>query len=137
MFDDLAFFVKVSIEGPVFVASTCWHKYRRHPDSFTSRVVRAGRYQASWTAFVEWLALYVWEHGIRRGEVWRLLRRELGPYPHPALYPAIRPAWRLAVKGKKTIRLAAGKIAAAWRRHAGAGPAVSLGTLADHGEMHR
>src|SRR5918998_4447503 len=41
-YEDMAFYAKVSLKAPVFVAGGCWDRYRIHSDSFWTRAREAG-----------------------------------------------------------------------------------------------
>jgi glycosyltransferase involved in cell wall biosynthesis len=118
MFEDQVFYAKVCLEAPVFVSSECLYRYRRHPRSCTSVVENSGQYDSAWRTFLEWLAAYLWRHGVRHSDVcvnpdesarlsriqcppdplldlWAIVEETLGPYRGPAIYQLATLARRL------------------------------------------
>jgi glycosyltransferase involved in cell wall biosynthesis len=103
IFEDQVLFAKLCLSSPVYVASDCWHRYRRHPDSVCATVWRTGQYHAAWLTFLAWLAGYLWRRRVRDGDVWTVLRRELGPYPHPVVYRLTARARRLVPRAGRAV----------------------------------
>lgn len=85
MYEDQAFFAKVYLKAPVFVASECWDKYRRHPNSCYSLAKNTGKFHVARLFFLNWLEKYLSEQGIKDAEVWQALQKALWPYRHPFL----------------------------------------------------
>jgi len=86
LFEDQAFFAKVCLRTPVFIAHECWDSYRQHADSCVTVVKRAGQYHTVRQFFLGWLELYLSEQGFSDTEVWQVLQTELWPYRHPTLW---------------------------------------------------
>ncbi|MUL38742.1 glycosyltransferase [Gloeocapsopsis dulcis] len=86
MYEDQAFLTKVYLKESVFVASECWDRYRLHPDSCSSMVTKAGQYHSVRLVFLNWLAKYLSEQGVKDNKIWQALRKALWPYRHPRLY---------------------------------------------------
>lgn len=86
MYEDQVFYAKICLRAPVFVAKECWYKYRVHPESHCRVAIAEGRYYASRHTFLGWLEGYLAERGLKGGEVWRALQRQLFPYRHPRLH---------------------------------------------------
>lgn len=74
MYEDQAFFAKVCLAAPVFVAGECWYKWRKHADSCCAEALRDGRYVAARRKFLHWLEAYMLERKIEDGEVWAALQ---------------------------------------------------------------
>jgi glycosyltransferase involved in cell wall biosynthesis len=74
MYEDQAFLAKVYLKELVFVASECWDRYRRHPEQCVVVVRREGQHHAAQLFFLNWLAEYLYEQGIREIEVWKRLQ---------------------------------------------------------------
>jgi glycosyltransferase involved in cell wall biosynthesis len=89
-YEDQAFLAKVYLHTPVFVAGTCWDKYRCHELSCTGRARRNGVEYRSRGLYLEWLQRYLRHQGIRDAEIWRGVRRLTWPYRHPVLAGARR-----------------------------------------------
>lgn len=92
MYEDQAFFVKLYLKAPVFVAGECWDsKYRQHLDKWCSVAMDTGEWHSSRPnparlTFLTWLAKYLSQKGVKDTEVWEALQRALWPYRHPNLY---------------------------------------------------
>jgi glycosyltransferase involved in cell wall biosynthesis len=86
LFEDQAFLSKVYLTCPVFVAGTCWDKYRQHPDSCVSVVKKSGRKYTAGLYYLRWLSDYLATHGIDNPEIWQALRRKRRRYRLPRLY---------------------------------------------------
>jgi len=78
MYEDQAFLSKAYLKEPVFVASEseCWVKYRQHPDSCFAVMKRTGQSHSARLFFLNWLAEYLSEQGVKDKEVWKLLREQ-------------------------------------------------------------
>ena len=79
MFEDFVFCTKLCLEFPVFVASQCWYRWRRHPDSCVTVALRTGQYNSAWLAYLNWLEAYLLRQQIEEPEVWAALHKELCP----------------------------------------------------------
>ena len=99
-YGDQAFYVKVCLEEPVYVAAGCWDMYRQHPESVTTAMSRdeARRWR---TLFLEWVDSYVRSRGASNSEIDAAVRRELWNLRHPA-------AARVLRLGRKLTRRAYG-----------------------------
>jgi glycosyltransferase involved in cell wall biosynthesis len=85
LYEDQAFFAKVHLKESVYVASECWDRYRKHPDSCVAVVRQAGQADSVRLFFLNWLEKYLSEQGIKDTEVWQALQKALWPYHHPLL----------------------------------------------------
>lgn len=85
MYEDQAFLAKVYLQVPVFVASSCWDRYRLHEGSCVATSNRAGTYHAIRRSFLLWLERYLAKEGVRDAQIWKALDRATWPYRHPAL----------------------------------------------------
>jgi glycosyltransferase involved in cell wall biosynthesis len=92
MYEDQVFYAKVCLKAAIFVASECWDRYRLHPDSACAVAQKTGRYYDARPAFLTWLEEYLSVQGIKDGEVWQSLQKELWPYRHPTLSRVLRHA---------------------------------------------
>jgi glycosyltransferase involved in cell wall biosynthesis len=91
-YEDQAFIAKVCLKWPVFASSRCWYRYRQHSDSCVSVSQRMGESRAARLLFLNWLAAYLLEQGIRHPSVWQALWYELWRWSHPSQYRV----WRRA-----------------------------------------
>jgi len=110
IYEDQAFYAKIALRVPVFVANACWHRYRQHPEASTARVAKAGGYRDARLFYLSWLARYLSEQGVTDAAIWKAVRRERLRLRVPDLGPVWRHGWRLAEH-------AAGLLAPANGRH--------------------
>ncbi|MDP2660390.1 MAG: methyltransferase domain-containing protein, partial [Dehalococcoidia bacterium] len=110
MYEDQAFYAKVCLEAPVFVADEVWYKYRQHPDASVSVAVSTGQYRPARLAFLEWLAGYLSERGNDDREVLAAVQKELEPYRHPIPYYLAKVARHPLRYAKRLLRLAAWRV---------------------------
>jgi len=74
MYEDQAFLAKVYLRAPVFVASQCWDRYRRHPNSCVSAAAVAGRKYSAGLIYLRWLGRYLRSEGITDPDLWKALK---------------------------------------------------------------
>jgi hypothetical protein len=77
MYEDQAFYAKISLVTPVFVSTQCWDKYRQHSASMCAVSDRQGQTLTARIAYLEWLEDYLVEKAIDDPEIWQALKREL------------------------------------------------------------
>jgi SAM-dependent methyltransferase len=58
LYEDQVFCAKLCLDSSVYVAGTCWYRYRQHPDSACSRATPQES-AAARARFLEWLDTYV------------------------------------------------------------------------------
>jgi SAM-dependent methyltransferase len=83
--EDQAFFAKMLVAAPVYVADRIWDKYRIHPDSSCAKTERAGDLLDARLAYLDWLEQYLRDRGLASGEVWRALRTDRWRCRNPRL----------------------------------------------------
>jgi glycosyltransferase involved in cell wall biosynthesis len=76
LYDDQTFLAKVYLNVPVYVANTCWDRYRQHPDQCVAVVHEAGQYHTVRLAFLQWLAEYYYAQGVSDPEIWKVLQEK-------------------------------------------------------------
>ena len=86
MFEDQAFFAKVCLDAPIFVADACWARYRQHPESCCAVAERTGTDSTARLPLLRWMNDYFTTRRVADQRVWKALRRELWPYQHPTLH---------------------------------------------------
>jgi glycosyltransferase involved in cell wall biosynthesis len=86
LFEDQAFLTKVYLSTPVYVASTCWDRYRQHPESCCARAKAGGSQPALRRDFLLWMESYLRAEGLEGSPVWRALQHALLEYRRPARY---------------------------------------------------
>jgi glycosyltransferase involved in cell wall biosynthesis len=85
--EDLAFYTKLELKYPVFVASEYWIKYRQHQDSVTANSkTGSGWYEAVGTIFFEWADNYLIEQDLKDTEGWKILQRVKSHHNPPFPY---------------------------------------------------
>ena len=89
LYTDQAFYAKMFLAAPVYVAGRVWDRYRIHPDSSCSVAEREGRMRAARRAWLEWVAVYLAERGLAHGRLWRSLRMELWLDDHPRFHDGV------------------------------------------------
>ena len=95
LFEDQVFFVKVYLKVPVFVTSEWWDRYRQHPDSCCSVATSIGKINhlkpnPARLVFLNWMAEYLSQEGIKDTQVWKGMQKSLWPYRHPVLYQLLQ-----------------------------------------------
>jgi glycosyltransferase involved in cell wall biosynthesis len=84
MYEDQAFFAKLQLKAPIYVAGACWAKYRQHGASCSARAEQSSDYYATRRPFLTWLANYLVAKGISTESLmWRALEQELWRADHP------------------------------------------------------
>ena len=73
--EDQAFYAKMLVAAPVYVANRVWDKYRIHPDSLSAVAKRTGEELEARLAYLDWLERYLSDRGLADGPLWRALRR--------------------------------------------------------------
>lgn len=87
MYEDQAFFVKVHLHVPVFVANECWAKYRQHNGSHSVLSNQTANYYSVRLPFLQWATDYLESEGVSRDSaVGQVLRAELWACHHPILH---------------------------------------------------
>ncbi len=84
MYEDQAFFSKVLLQAPVFVANECWAKYRQHPESCSSQS-ETQQYYATRRPFLNWLGNYLSEQNVQNRQVWKAFQWEKWQCDRPLL----------------------------------------------------
>jgi glycosyltransferase involved in cell wall biosynthesis len=77
LYDDQAFYAKVSLLTPVYVSTQCWDKYRQHSSSMCAISERQGQSGAARLNYLIWLERYLIEEAIDDPHVWQSLKREM------------------------------------------------------------
>lgn len=104
LYEDQAFFAKVCLAAPVFVASECWARYRQHPDSNCSIAQQTGQEYTTRLTFLNWLTAYLSTQRVKSLQAWLALYKALLPYHYPTLH---RLAGRIYQVGRRGGRLLA------------------------------
>lgn len=76
MYDDQVFFCKLGLKYPVYVTRQWSYRYRRHQDSIVWVTNYAGEKLHYRRLFLNWLAGYLSEQGVRDPRIWKPLKEE-------------------------------------------------------------
>jgi hypothetical protein len=100
MYEDQAFFAKMYLKATVFVENECWDRYRQHPEASCAVAQQTGQFHRfkanpAQLNFLNWLAEYLSQQGVKDAEVWQALEKGLWPYHHPQLYSLLYPFQRI------------------------------------------
>ena len=140
--EDQAFFAKMLVAAPVYVATQVWDRYRIHPDSACAVAERKGGVIEARLAYLDWLERYLKERGLARGEV---RAGELQADRWRCRHPRVARAWPASAgagpdtrarsrrpAGNNSQTAAPGDPSAGWRTGSGIcdGPDRSAGTSA-------
>ncbi len=85
MYDDQVFYCKLGLRYPVYAASECTYRYRRHEDSLVWVTNTKEQKLLHRRKFLAWLEAYLNSEGIEDRRVWKPLKRELWKCKHPRL----------------------------------------------------
>jgi len=108
MYEDQAFCAKLCLAHPVVTTAACVYRYRQHPASSSSAADRSGQNDFGRGPFLDWLAGYLDEQGVRGGPVREALRRERWWSEHPRLNQLARRVRRFARSLSRRLERAAG-----------------------------
>ena len=91
MYEDQAFFFKVFLKSPVFVAGECLDRYRQHPDSCVSIAMENGQYHPEMPNiahlnFLNWMKEYLSKEGVDNPAIRILLKKKFLRYRYPNLF---------------------------------------------------
>lgn len=100
MYEDQAFFAKMYLKASVFVETNYWDRYRQHPEASCVVAQNTGQFHPAKAnpahlAFLNWMAEYLTQEGVKNAEVWQALEQGLWPYQHPKLYSLLYPLKRI------------------------------------------
>lgn len=104
LYEDQAFFAKLYLRYPVFVAEACWDQYRLHPGSCGAVVHQAGQYHQVRSYFLSWLEAYFKQQRVTNAALWAALRKAQFPYRYPILFKLKNLGSRAKHGLKKLIR---------------------------------
>ena len=80
MYEDQAFFSKLLLRYPCFVAGETWDRYRQHPDSCYAVSKATGGRERARRYFLEWFRGYLQREGVSDGPVRDAVQTELSPF---------------------------------------------------------
>jgi hypothetical protein len=90
IYTDQAFHAKLCLRFPIFIADSCWDRYRQHEDSSCHTVEQSGRSDAARETYLTWLERYFARENVVDPQLWKALRHALRPYRHPLLHAVER-----------------------------------------------
>ena len=86
IYDDVAFYSRLSLDSPVLFVERCWDRYRQHAASTYTGVRRRGEGREARRRYLEWLAAYLARSDARDD-------------------PTLRVAWQAAMRRVRHPRL--------------------------------
>lgn len=105
LYEDQAFFAKLQLKAPIYVAGACWAKYRQHADSCSARAGRIADYYIARRPFLTWLENHLAQEGFTtETAVWRILQKEIWRANHPHWQRLIDLPWNLMDRVKAVKR---------------------------------
>ncbi|PZV27799.1 MAG: glycosyl transferase family 2 [Snowella sp.] len=104
LYEDQAFYAKVYLKAPVFVASECWSKYRQHPNSCCALAQKRRQKYQGRLFFFYWLEKYLIEQGVKEPEVWQAFQEQLWSSRYPILSKLKNKSRALAIKMKALVQ---------------------------------
>jgi glycosyltransferase involved in cell wall biosynthesis len=116
VFTDQAFYAKLFLETPVFVAGACWDRYRQHPDSSCAVMEAAGELAQRRREYLKWLAGFLTSRQVAHDELVSTVRHALWQYRHPRLHGARRLSHRSRKAGTRVLRAMAASLVPESRR---------------------
>jgi glycosyltransferase involved in cell wall biosynthesis len=91
VYEDQAFFSKISLQTSVLVCNDCWDRYRQHATSSTAVSQKSGQAIIARRFFLGWLRSYLQQQGVTDAALWQAVRREVWRIHHPAWLPNVAP----------------------------------------------
>lgn len=102
-FEDDAFLAKLQLREPVFVATECWSRYRRHENSLLSIMTSTGKTRAARLFYLTWLETHLARQRVEAPEIREALRGALRPYRHPVRHAIGNAVGLLSMKNVKGL----------------------------------
>lgn len=93
-FSDQAFYTKMFLAAPVYVAGKIWDKYRIHPRSAIAVAKRDGTLREERRLYLAYVMRYLTEHGAAEGPAWRAARTAAWRHRYPQAHAIARRARR-------------------------------------------
>jgi glycosyltransferase involved in cell wall biosynthesis len=103
MFSDQAFYTKMLLATPVYVADKVWDKYRIHTGSTVSVAKRAGVVREGRRVYLDFVNQYLEDHGLARGPLSRTVTRERWGSRHPRAEALVARSHRAAAKARRRV----------------------------------
>jgi glycosyltransferase involved in cell wall biosynthesis len=88
IYEDQAFYAKMSLNTQIIAAPQTWDCYRQHPRSSTALIGGSGQDIPHRLFFLNWLERYLTEQGVRDRAVWQALQRERWRIQSPSWLPS-------------------------------------------------
>lgn len=86
VFTDQAFYAKLFLAAPVYVADDYWDKYRQHSSSSCSVAEQEGQLQAKRLAYLHWVGDFLTARSYTHGPLWEALQEALWSHRHPYVH---------------------------------------------------
>jgi glycosyltransferase involved in cell wall biosynthesis len=93
MYEDQAFYTKISLAMPVLATNDCLAWYRQHPKSVSSIAAKSDQYSSLHYSFLKWVKNYCELKNVTDARVMQVVRRQLWLYHNRPLriFPFIHP----------------------------------------------
>jgi len=85
LFEDQAFYAKISLSAPVLVSGEVLDWYRQHAESSCAVAEKENRVRDATMNYLAWLSEYLAARGLRGSDAWRLVQIETWNQAHPLL----------------------------------------------------
>lgn len=83
LFDDQAFYIKLSLRTAACASGECDSRYRQHADSTCAIANRSGRTDAARLVYLDWVGRYLRDCGVADQRVWAAFRLLHRRFNHP------------------------------------------------------
>ncbi|HEY9645344.1 MAG TPA: glycosyltransferase family 2 protein [Chroococcidiopsis sp.] len=71
--EDAVVHVKICLRYTVYVSSSCWYRYRIHPNSWTRQITKSGKDRSTDIFYLKWVEKYFREQGVKDSSIWKAL----------------------------------------------------------------
>jgi glycosyltransferase involved in cell wall biosynthesis len=106
VYEDQGFLSKAYLDAPIWVSSSCWDRYRRHPGQIVMSTSDEG-HAAARREFLTWYEGYLRRRSIDDPAIRRAVERAWWPYRHPRLAASRRAVGRLRAQLRRRLQLQA------------------------------
>jgi glycosyltransferase involved in cell wall biosynthesis len=87
MYEDQAFYVKITLSERVLAVNDCLSWYRQHPGSHVSTAIRMDRSYSRHYSFLKWAEAYCQSRDLHDKNIWMAIRRQLWLYNNASPRP--------------------------------------------------
>lgn len=109
MYEDTIVLAKICLKSAVYVSSTCWYKYRMHPEACTHVSWLKGEDNAAEALYLDWIENYLTQKGVSDPQIWQALRKTKWRCHNPRLYSLLQKI-RHPASSTKGLVIAIGRV---------------------------